>query len=68
MVTWAVRVEGGFGSYQWFVYIATLLLRGILVTILHCGTPELRLRAIYIISSVGNSLNTNDKCTPAFHR
>ena len=30
--------------------------RGILVTMLHCGTPEPRLSAIYIVSSVGTSL------------
>ena len=29
--------------------------KGILVTRLHCGTPELRLSAIYIVSSVGTS-------------
>ena len=33
-----------------------IVARGILVTILHCGTPEPRLSAIYIISSVGTSL------------
>ena len=27
MAPWAVRVEGGLGSYWWFVYITTLLLR-----------------------------------------
>ena len=30
--------------------------KGILVTILHCGTPEPHLSAIYIVSSVGTSL------------
>ena len=41
MAPWAVRVEGGFGSYRCFVNITMLLLRDILVTILHCGTPIL---------------------------
>ena len=27
MAPWVVSVEGGFGSYGWFVYITTLLLR-----------------------------------------
>ena len=27
MATWVVWVAGGFGSYRWFVYITTLLLR-----------------------------------------
>ena len=30
--------------------------RGILVTRLHCGTPQVHLSAIYIVSSVGTSL------------
>ena len=30
---------------------------GIPVTILHCGTPEPRLSAIYIVSSVGTPFN-----------
>ena len=33
-----------------------IVARGTLVTILHCGTPEHRLSAIYIVSSVGTSL------------
>ena len=33
-----------------------IVARGILVTILHCGTPEARLSAICIVSSVGASL------------
>ena len=33
-----------------------IVARGIMVTILHCGTPEPRLSAIYIVSSVGTSL------------
>ena len=33
-----------------------IVARGILVTILHCGTLEPRLNAIYIVSSVGTSL------------
>ena len=33
-----------------------IVARGILVTILHCGTFEPRLSAIYIVSSVGTSL------------
>ena len=33
-----------------------IVVRGILVTILHFGIPEPRLSAIYIVSSVGNSL------------
>ena len=53
----AVRVEGGFGSYRWFVYITTLLLRDASwLLILHYGTPEPRLSAIYIVSSVRTSL------------
>ena len=32
-----------------------IVARGILVTRLHCGTPEPRLSAIYIVSSVGTS-------------
>ena len=33
--------------------------RGILVTVLNCGTLEPRLNAIYIVSSVGTSLQNN---------
>ena len=38
------------------VHNNAIVARGILVTILHCGTPEPRLSAIYIVSSVGTSL------------
>ena len=44
----SVWVDGGFGSYRWFVYITMLLLRdasGILI--LHCGTPEPPQRHLY---------------------
>ena len=34
-----------------------IVARGILVTILHCGTPELRLSAIFIVSSIGTSFS-----------
>ena len=34
-----------------------IVARGILVTMLHCGTPEPRLSATYIVSSVGTSLD-----------
>ena len=37
-------------------HINAIVARGILVTILHCGTPEPRLSAIYIVSYVGTSL------------
>ena len=33
-----------------------IVARGILVTILHCKTPEPRLSVMYIVSSVGTSL------------
>ena len=36
-----------------------IVARGILVTMLHCGTPEPRLSATYIVSSVGTSLINN---------
>ena len=36
-----------------------IIARGILVTILHCGTPEARFSAIYIVNSVGTSLSCN---------
>ena len=37
----SVRVDAGFGSYRWFVYITTLLLRDASwILILHCGPPE----------------------------
>ena len=35
-----------------------IVARGILVTKLHCGTPEPRPSAIYNVSSVGTSLST----------
>ena len=44
-------VQGWFGSYQWFVYSTTFVARGTLVTRLHCGTHEMCLSAIYIVSS-----------------
>ena len=34
-----------------------IVARGILVTILHCGTPEPRLSAIYVVSSVETSMS-----------
>ena len=44
-------------SYRCFVLQNNAFVaRGILITLLHCGTPEFRLRAIYIVSSVGTSL------------
>ena len=44
----SVRVDGGFGSYQWFVYITTLLLRNASwILILHCGPPEPPQRHLY---------------------
>ena len=37
----SVRVDSRFGSYRWFVYITTLLLRDASwILILHCGTPK----------------------------
>ena len=37
----SVRVDCGFRSYRWFVYITTLLLRNASwILILHCGIPE----------------------------
>ena len=38
-----------------------IVVRGILVNILHCGTPKPRLIAIYIVSSVGTSFVVFDK-------
>ena len=44
----SVRVDCGFGSYRWFVYITTLLLRDVSwILILHCGTPERPQRHLY---------------------
>ena len=44
----SVRVDGGFGSYRWFVHIKTLLLRDASwILILHCGTPEPPQRHLY---------------------
>ena len=52
----SVRVDCGFGSYRWFVYITTLLLRDASwILILVVGHPN-GLSAIYIVSSVGTSL------------
>ena len=58
MAPWAVRVEGGFGRYRWFVYIIKLLLREA-SWLLYCivGHPN-RLSAIYIVSAVETSLRT----------
>ena len=39
-----------------------IVARCILVTMLHCGTPEPRLSAIYIVSSVGTSLCSTFHC------
>ena len=44
----SVRVDGGFGSYRWFVYITMLLLRDASsILILHCGPPEPPQRHLY---------------------
>ena len=44
----SVRVDGRFGSYRWFVYITTPLLRDASwILILHCGTPEPAQRHLY---------------------
>ena len=46
--TISVRVDGRFGSYRWFVYITTLLLRDASwILILHCGPPEPPQRHLY---------------------
>ena len=52
------------GGWVWELSVVCLhnnanVARGILVTILHCGTPEPCLSAIYIASSVGTSLRHN---------
>ena len=39
-----------------------IIARGILVTMLHCGTPEPRLSATYIASSVGTSFKLFNTC------
>ena len=39
-----------------YLHNNAIIARGILITLLHCGTPEPRLSAIYIVSSVGTSL------------
>ena len=54
------KQQFGCGSYRWLVYITTLVTRGILVTRLHCGTPELHLSAFYIVSFVRNKLYNVD--------
>ena len=59
MAPWAVRVEGEFGSYRCCLHNNAIVARGILVAILYYGTPEPRLSAIYIVSSVGTSLVTH---------
>ena len=44
----SVQVDGGFGSFRWFVYITMLLLRDASwILILHCGTPEPPQRHLY---------------------
>ena len=44
----SVRVDSRFGSYRWFVYITTPLLRDASwILILHCGTPEPAQRHLY---------------------
>ena len=44
----SVRVDGGFGSYRWFVYITTILLRDApWILILHFGPPEPPQRHLY---------------------
>ena len=59
------RIDGAMGSsgggHVWKLSVVCLhnnaiVARGILVTILHCGTHEYRLSTIYIVSSVGTSL------------
>ena len=43
----SVRMDSRFGSYRWFVYITTPLLRDASwILILHCGTPESAQRRI----------------------
>ena len=53
------------GSRVWKILVVclhtrnnTIVARCILVTLLHCGTPETCIIAIYIVSSVGTSLST----------
>ena len=44
----SVRGDSRFGSYRWFVYITTLLLRDASwILILDCGTPERAQRHLY---------------------
>ena len=44
----SVRVDSRFGSYRWFVYITTLLLRDASwILILHCGPPDPAQRHLY---------------------
>ena len=44
----SVRVDSRFGSYRWFVYITTPLLRDASwILILHCGPPEPTQRHLY---------------------
>ena len=44
----SVRVDGGFGSYRWFVYITTLLLQDASwILMLHCGPTEPHQRHLY---------------------
>ena len=45
-----VRVDGSFGSYRWFVYITTLLLRDASwILILHCGPSKPPQRHLYLL-------------------
>ena len=48
MAPWAVRMDLKKISMV-CLHNNAIVARGILVTILHCGTPELRLSAIYIV-------------------
>ena len=51
-----VRAAAGFGSLLMVcLHNNAIDARCILVTRLHCGTPEARLSAIYIVNSVGTS-------------
>ena len=50
-----VRVAAGFGNLMVCLHNNAIDARCILVTRLHCGTPEARLSAIYIVNSVGTS-------------
>ena len=43
-----------------------IVARFILITMLYCGTPEPRLKTIYIVSSVGTSLRENRVLTATY--